>query len=59
VLTIVRENFVPLSLLVGIYGTNFENIPELRSPNGYFVLLGVMLGIASGLLYVFRRVRWL
>ena len=50
---------MPLSLLVGIYGTNFENIPELRSPNGYFVLLGVMLGIASGLLYVFRRVRWL
>ncbi|MCP5441365.1 MAG: magnesium transporter CorA family protein, partial [Chromatiaceae bacterium] len=59
VLTIVTVIFVPLSLLVGIYGMNFENIPELRSPNGYFVLLGVMLGIASGLLYVFRRVRWL
>lgn len=59
VLTIVTVIFVPLSLLVGIYGMNFENIPELRSPNGYFVLLGVMLSIAGGLLYIFRRVRWL
>lgn len=59
VLTIVTVIFVPLSLLVGIYGMNFENIPELRSPNGYYVLLGVMLSIAAGLLYIFRRVRWL
>jgi len=59
VLTIVTVIFVPLSLLVGIYGMNFENIPELRSPHGYFILLGVMFSIATGLLYLFRRVRWL
>lgn len=59
VLTIVTVIFVPLSLLVGIYGMNFENIPELKSPYGYFVLLGVMLSIATGLLYLFRRMRWL
>ena len=59
VLTIVTVIFVPLSLLVGIYGMNFDNIPELRSPYGYFILLGVMLSIATGLLYLFRRVRWL
>jgi magnesium transporter len=59
VLTIVTVVFVPLSLLVGIYGMNFENIPELKSPYGYFILLGVMFSIATGLLFLFRRVRWL
>jgi len=59
VLTIVTVIFVPLSLMVGVYGMNFENIPELRSPYGYFILLGVMFSIAAGLLYLFRRVRWL
>lgn len=59
VLTIVTVIFVPLTLLVGIYGMNFENIPELKSRNGCFVLLGIMGLISSGLLYLFRRVRWL
>lgn len=59
VLTIVTVIFVPLTLLVGIYGMNFENIPELKSRNGYFVLLAVMGSIVLGLLYLFRRMRWL
>lgn len=59
VLTIVTVIFVPLTLLVGIYGMNFENIPELKSRYGYFVLLGVMSSVALGLLVLFRRVRWL
>ena len=59
VLTIVTVIFVPLTLLVGIYGMNFENIPELKSQYGYFILLSVMFSVASGLLYLFRRVRWL
>lgn len=59
VLTIVTVIFVPLTLLVGIYGMNFEYIPELKSPNGYFILLGVMVGIAVVLMALFRRVRWL
>jgi len=59
VLTIVTVIFVPLTLLVGVYGMNFEYIPELKSHNGYFILLGVMFSIAGGLLYLFRRVRWL
>ena len=40
VLTIVTVIFVPLTLLVGIDGMNFEYIPELKSEHGYFVLLG-------------------
>jgi magnesium transporter len=59
VLTIVTVIFVPLTLLVGVYGMNFEYIPELKSRYGYFILLSVMFLIASGLLYLFRRVRWL
>ena len=59
VLTIVTVVFVPLTLLVGIYGMNFEYIPELKSPNGYFILIGVMAAIAAGLLLLFKRVRWL
>jgi len=59
VLTIVTVVFLPLSLLVGVYGMNFEFIPELKIKYGYFILLATMLIIASGLLLLFRRVRWL
>jgi magnesium transporter len=58
-LTIVTAIFVPLSFLAGVYGMNFENMPELRSPNAYFVLLGVMATLATVLLLVFRRKRWI
>ena len=59
ILTIVTAIFVPLSFLAGIYGMNFENMPELKSRSGYFVLLSVMGVIATILLLVFRRRRWL
>lgn len=59
VLTIVTAIFVPLSFLAGIYGMNFENMPELKSRSGYFILLGLMGTIAFILLLVFRRRRWL
>lgn len=59
ILTIVTAIFVPLSFLAGIYGMNFENMPELKSRSGYFILLSVMGGIATILLLVFRKSRWL
>ena len=59
VLTIITAIFVPLGFLAGIYGMNFENMPELRSRSGYFILLGVMTSIVISLLYLFRRKRWL
>ena len=59
ILTIVTAIFVPLSFLAGIYGMNFENIPELRSPQGYFILLGVMSAIAGTLLLIFRKQKWI
>lgn len=59
ILTIVTAIFVPLSFLAGVYGMNFENMPELKSRSGYFILLSVMGVIATILLLVFRRRRWL
>ena len=59
VLTIVTVIFVPLTLLVGIYGMNFEYMPELKSQYGYYVLLSIMSSLVIGLLYLFRRVRWI
>ena len=59
VLTVVTVVFLPLALLVGIYGMNFEYIPELKFANGYFILLGVMAAIAVSLLLLFRKIRWI
>ena len=59
ILTVVMAIFVPLSFLAGIYGMNFENMPELHSRSGYFILLSVMGAIALLLLALFRRKRWL
>jgi len=59
VLTIVTVVFVPLTLLVGIYGMNFEYMPELKNENGYYILLSTMSTIALVMLFLFRRVRWL
>lgn len=59
ILTIITAIFVPLSFLAGIYGMNFEYMPELKSHTGYFVLLAVMGSIATILLLLFRRKRWL
>jgi magnesium transporter len=59
VLTIMSSIFIPLTFLAGIYGMNFENIPELKYQNGYFVLLGVMLLLFIGLLFYFKRKKWL
>lgn len=59
ILTIITAVFVPLSFLAGIYGMNFENMPELHSKSGYFILLGVMVAIATTFLVAFRRMKWL
>ena len=59
ILTIVMAIFVPLSFMAGVYGMNFEYMPELKLRYSYFVLLGVMAAVAAGLLTVFRRQGWL
>ena len=59
VLTVITAIFVPLTFLAGIYGMNFENIPELKLEYGYYGLLGVMSVISIGLIVLFKRKRWL
>ncbi len=58
ILTIITVIFVPLTFLAGIYGMNFENMPELSTRTGYFVVIGIMFVIAVMQLIYFRRKRW-
>lgn len=53
-LTIMSSVFIPLTFIVGIYGMNFDNMPELRMQQGYFVTLGAMAVIAVALLIYFK-----
>ena len=59
VLTVISSIFIPLTFLVGVYGMNFSNMPELKTNWGYFALWGVMIVIAIGQLIFFRRKKWL
>ena len=47
-LTIVSAIFIPLTFIAGVYGMNFDNMPELRTQTGYFWTLGGMVAIAVG-----------
>lgn len=58
VLTVLSAIFLPLSLVAGIFGMNFENMPELHFQNAYFFALGGMVFLAIGLLLLFRMKRW-
>lgn len=59
VLTVITAIFVPLTFIAGIYGMNFEYIPELKFRNGYFIVMGLMGLTGAGLLVLFRKLRWL
>lgn len=59
VLTIIATVFIPLTFIAGVYGMNFRYMPELALPWAYPVVLGLMAGIALGMVAYFRRRRWL
>ncbi|AUC81078.1 magnesium/cobalt transporter CorA [Lacinutrix sp. Bg11-31] len=59
VLTIIATIFIPLTFIAGIYGMNFDNIPELHYKYSYQVLWIVMIVIFLGMLYYFKRKKWL
>jgi magnesium transporter len=58
-LSIVAAIFLPLTLLTGIYGMNFVNMPELQWRFGYFALLGIMVLVAIALVTHFKGRNWL
>lgn len=58
-LTIFSTIFIPLSFLVGVYGMNFNNMPELKWHYSYQALWVVMIGIAASMLLYFKKKKWL
>ncbi len=59
VLTLMASIFIPLTFVAGIYGMNFENMPELHSRNGYFFVWGVMITLGVGMTFYFRHKGWI
>jgi len=62
ILTIISAIFLPLTLIAGIYGTDFGNgftLPGSTSNYGFYVMVIVMIGVALALIAVFRRKGWL
>ena len=59
VLTVFASIFIPLTFVAGVYGMNFEYMPELKWRWGYPLLWIVFIGITAGLLNYFRKKRWL
>lgn len=59
VLTIVSSIFIPLTFIVGVYGMNFDNLPELHHPHGYYWVWILMITIAFLQLIYFKNKKWL
>ncbi len=59
VLTIFAAIFIPLTFIAGVYGTNFDHLPELHYKYSYFIMLGVMVCMAGVMLLYFKRKKWL
>ena len=59
VLTIITTIFIPLSFIAGVYGMNFENMPELHTRYGYYALWAVMITVAIGMVFYFKKRKWL
>ena len=59
VLTIFSAIMLPLTFIVGVYGMNFEYMPELKRPYGYYTVWAIMIGIAVGMLFYFWRRGWI
>lgn len=54
-LTVLSAIFFPLTLITGIYGMNFDNMPELHWQHGYFMVLGLLATVGGVLFYIFKR----
>jgi magnesium transporter len=59
ILTIITTIFMPLTFIVGIYGMNFEHMPELKWEWGYPLVLGVMVAIVIAMLGFCKGKKWI
>lgn len=57
-LTLVSVIFIPMTFIAGLYGMNFENMPELKWENGYFYVLFIIFGLGCGIALYFRKKGW-
>jgi magnesium transporter len=58
VLTVISTIFIPLTFIVGVYGMNFDNMPELHWRYGYYIIWAFMLAILVGMVIYFKRKKW-
>jgi magnesium transporter len=58
VLTVISTIFIPLTFIVGVYGMNFDFMPELKWKYGYFIVWGIMIVIVGFMLWFFKRKKW-
>ena len=59
VLTTIATIFNPLTFIVGVYGMNFDNMPELHWADGYALVWGIMVAVAVTLVILFKKSKWL
>lgn len=59
VFTAITTIFIPLTLITGIYGMNFDHMPELHGQYSYYIVLGIMLALGAGMFYLFRKRDWI
>lgn len=59
VLTVTSAIFIPLTFIVGVYGMNFEFMPELKWKYGYFMVWGIMIALTAVLVFIFWKRGWL
>lgn len=57
-LTVVSVFFMPLTFIVGVYGMNFDNMPELHWKYGYFIIMSCMFFLLLGMIYYFKKKKW-
>ena len=57
-LTVVSMFFLPLTFIVGVYGQNFRNLPELEWEYGYFIIWGIMLSVVAMMFVYFKVKKW-
>ena len=58
-LTVIATIILPLTLITGIYGMNFDAMPELHSPFGYYYSLLLMGAVAGGMVVYFKNKKWI
>jgi magnesium transporter len=57
-LTVISAIFIPLTFIVGVYGMNFDNMPELKFQNGYYIVIGFMFLTVIGMVIYFKKRNW-